>query len=315
MELRHLRSFIAVAEDLSFTQAAARVHVAQPALSVQVRQLEEEIGVTLFDRSRRAIRLTDAGVVLLAEARRLLAGLEQGVDLVRRTGTGAVGRLTIGFVPSASNGALPPMLRRFGTSHPDVALDLREMAPDALVRELHEHRIDLALLYLPFADTSLATAVVARESFVVALPEDHPLAARARIDVARLRDEPFVLPARHGMPGLRAQVLDICREAGFTPGAVQDDVWLVQTIVGLVAAGIGVALIPASAQAQQRRGVSYRPLRHRTAHAAELAAVWRVDDTSAVLRAFLAQVPSPHGADGTRRGGDGAPAGRRRGAP
>lgn len=293
MELRHLRSFIAVAEDLSFTRAATRLHFAQPALSVQIRQLEDDIGAALFDRSRRAIRLTAAGIVLLADARRLLTGLEQTADLVRRTGNGAVGRLTIGFVPSAINEALPPLLRRFGTTHPDVDLDLREMTPDALVRDLHEHRIDLALLYPPFEDASLATAVVAHESFVVALPEDHPLASRASIDVARLRDEPFVLPARHGMPGLHAQVLDICREAGFTPSAVQDDVWLVQTIVGLVAAGVGVAMIPASAQAQQRRGVVYRPLRHPTPHEVELAAVWRAADTSAVLQAFLAQVTTP----------------------
>ena len=287
MELRQLRYFVAVAEELSFTRAAARLHVAQPALSVQVRRLEDELGVELLDRSRRQVALTGAGEVLLGESRRLLTDLEQTVALVQRTGTGRIGRLSVGFVPSASNAALPPILRRFGATHPAVDLRLREMAPDALVRGLHEQRLDVCFLYLPFDDPSLATKVVSRESFVAALPEDHPLAARKRIDVKQLRGEPFVLPARHGMPGLHGQVLEICREAGFAPRPVQEDVWLVQTIVGLVAAGAGVALVPASAEALGRRGVVYRPLRHRTSHEVELAAVWRAEDPAPVLHAFL----------------------------
>ena len=129
MELRHLRYFVAVAEALSFTRAAERLHMAQPALSVQVRQLEDELGVSLFDRSRRTIALTEGGNVMLTEARRLLSQLDNAVDLVRRTGSGAVGRIAIGFVPSASNAALPPLLRHFSQTHPEVTMHLREMAP------------------------------------------------------------------------------------------------------------------------------------------------------------------------------------------
>lgn len=290
MELRQLRSFVAVAEELSFTRAAGRLHLAQPALSVQVRKLEDELGVELFDRTRRAIRLTDAGALLLREARALLRGVEATVELVRRAGSGTVGRLTVGFVPSASNTVLPPALRRFGTAHPGVTLHLREQAPDELVRALHEGRLDVALLYLPLDDPSLATAVVAREAFVVAIPADHALAARKRIDVRSLRDEAFILPARHGTPGLHAQVVAMCAAAGFTPRAVQEDVWLVQTIVGLVAAGVGIALVPASAEALGRRGVTYRPLRGTAEQRVELAAAWRQDDHSPVLRAFLDEV-------------------------
>jgi DNA-binding transcriptional LysR family regulator len=290
MELRHLRYFVAVAEELSFTRAAEHLRVAQPAISVQVRRLEDELGVALLDRSRRTVRLTEAGEVLLGEARRLLASVEQTERLVRRTGTGAVGRLTVGFVPSAANETLPPLLRGFAAAHPGVELTLREMAPDDLVRALHEGRIDVAFLYLPLDDPALDQAVVARESFVAALPRDHALAAGQRVDVARLAGERFILPARHGMPSLHAQVLDICREAGFTPQAAQDDVWLVQTIVGLVAAGAGVALVPESARALRRRGVVYRPLRGRTPHEVELAAVWRRDERRAAPRRFLEHV-------------------------
>ena len=289
MELRHLRYFVAVAEARSFTRAAGELRVAQPALSVQVRQLEAEVGVALVDRSRRAIALTEAGEVMLDESRRLLAQLDVAVRLVQRTGSGAVGRLAVGFVPSASNAALPPLLRRFRDAHPGVEVRLHELAPDALVRGTHEGRLDVSFLYLPFEDPTLAQAIVSREAFVAALPDDHPLTRRKRIGVEELADEPFVLPARHGMPGLHAQVLALCRRAGFAPRAAQDEVWLVQTMVGLVAAGGGVALVPESAQALGRRGVAYRPLRD-AGPPVELAAVWRRENAAPVLRAFLQTV-------------------------
>ena len=155
---------------------------------------------------------------------------------------------------------------------------------------MHAGDLDVCFLYLPFSDPSLDQAVISREEFVVALPADHPLAGQALVDVRDLRDEPFVIPAQHGMPGLNAQVLDICREAGFAPRAVHDDVWLVQTMVGLVAAGAGVALVPASARALMPDGVVYRLLREPVPHEVELAAVWRRDDQAPVLRAFVKEV-------------------------
>jgi DNA-binding transcriptional LysR family regulator len=290
MELRQLRYFIAVAEAQSFTRAAERLHIAQPALSVQVRRLEDELGVDLLDRSRRAIRLTAAGDIMLAEARRLLGALSHMTELARQAGSGDVGRLAIGFVPSAANEALPPILRRYRATHPGVALSLREMPPDLLVRGLHEGRLDVAFLYLPFDDPTLSTTTVAREAFVAALPADHPLATGERLDVARLAGEPFILPARHGMPGLHAEVLRLCREAGFSPRPVQEDVWLVQTIIGLVAAGIGVALLPSNVQALRHRDVAYKALAVDAPHAVELAAVWRRDHSSPVLLGFLEEL-------------------------
>jgi DNA-binding transcriptional LysR family regulator len=297
MELRHLRYFVAVAEQLSFTRAAALLHMAQPALSVQIRQLEDELGVELFDRSRRAIALTHAGETMLGESRRLLASLARSVDLVRRVGAGAIGSIAVGFVPSASNSVLPSLLRRFWEAHPDVAVTLREMAPGDLVDGLHAGNLDISFLYLPFSDPLLDHLVIVREPFVAALPFDHPLARETTVDVADLRDEPFVTPADHGMmPGLHAKVTAICHAAGFVPRAVQDDVWLVQTIVALVAAGVGVALVPSSSQAQARAGVVYRPLRPRSTHEAELAAVWRRTDQSPALGSFLAEMRSgPNG--------------------
>lgn len=288
VELRHLRYFVAVAEELSFTRAAERLHMAQPPLSTQIRALERALGVELFDRSRRAIALTDAGELLLAEARPLLVQVEQALAAVARAGTGEAGRLTVGFVPSASVATLPDHLRAFRARYPRVELFLREMAPDELIAALHGGGIDLAVLYLPFADARLAARTILREPLVAALPAEHRLAegAAAPLRVADLRDEPFVLPARHHMPGLNAGVLETCRRAGFEPQAVQKDVWLMQTVLGLVAAGIGVALVPASVEKLGRSGVAFRPLLD-PGPAVEMGAFWRADDRSATLRNFV----------------------------
>jgi DNA-binding transcriptional LysR family regulator len=292
MELRHLRYFVAVAEARSFTRAAREIHVAQPALSVQVRQLEAEVGVALLDRSRRAVALTDAGEVMLAEARRLLAQLEVAVRAVRRTGEGTLGRLAVGFVPSAANATLPGLLRSFRQSHPDVRVHLHELAPDALVRDVQAGRLDVGFLYGPFQNAGLEQQAVAREPFVAALPDGHPLSSGATVSVGALADEAFILPARHGLPGLNAQVLAICHAAGFVPRPAHDDVWLVQTIVALVASGSGVALVPASARALGRQGVTYRSLAE--AHEpAELIAVWRRAGRSAATAAFATSLAAP----------------------
>jgi len=288
VELRHLRYFVAVAEELSFTRAAERLHMAQPPLSTQMRALERALGVELFDRSRRAIALTAAGEVLLGEARRLLVQVEQALAATTRAGTGEVGRLTVGFVPSASVGPLPELLRVFRGRHPGVELFLRELPPDDLVAGLQAGALDLAVLYLPVAEPALAELTIAREPLVAALPQGHRLArARSPLRLASLRAEPFVLPARHHMPGLHARVLESCRRAGFEPRAVQDDVWLLQTVLGLVAAGLGVALVPASVEKLGRAGVAFRPLRD-PGPPVELGALWRADDRSAALRNLVA---------------------------
>jgi DNA-binding transcriptional LysR family regulator len=288
VELRHLRYFVAVAEELSFTRAAERLHIAQPPLSTQIRNLEAALGVALFDRSRRQVALTDAGELLLEESRRLLTQIEQALSATRTAGEGEAGRLTIGFIPSASTSTLPGHLRAFRRRHPGVELFLRELPPDELAAQLHAGALDLCFLYLPFDDPRLEQVVVAREPLVAALPEDHRLARSTRVlRLADLRDEPFVLPARHHMPGLHARVLAACRSAGFEPEPVQRDVWLLQTVLGLVAAGLGVALVPESIRDAYSTGVAFRPLRD-AGDPVELGAVWRADDASPTLRNFVA---------------------------
>jgi DNA-binding transcriptional LysR family regulator len=287
MDLRRLRYFVAVAEEQSFNRAAKRLHMAQPPLSTQIKQLENELGVQLFERTSRGVRLTEAGELLLEEAQRIFVQLDQTVSIVRRVGHGEVGRLTLGFVPSASNEALPTILRAFRDRFPEVELFLREMRPDRIVQRLHDGQIDAGFLYLPLEDASLNIECVSREALVLALPETHSLASEPEVELRALADEPFILPARYQrMPGLYGQVTETCRRAGFVPDAVQKDVWLMQTIVGLVAAGIGVALVPASVRNLRRTGVVYRPVRG-LSPTVELGVIWRREDTGAVLSSFL----------------------------
>ena len=286
MDLRRLRYFVAVAEELSFRRAAERLRMAQPPLSTQIKQLEGALGVGLFDRTGRGIRLTEAGSFLLGEARRLLAQVDQTVDLTRRVGHGRVGRLTVGFLPSIGHGVLPSVLREFRASFPEVDLQLRELNPDQQVQELHDKRIDVGFLYLPLEDRALSIRPVFSETLVVALPEQHPLADEPDVPLHALSDEPFILPPQHRVPGCYSQIMKACHQAGFSPRAVQKDVWLMQTSVDLVAAGIGVALVAGSLRNLGRSGVVYKTLRD-LSPPLEIGVVWPRGEESPVLRSFL----------------------------
>lgn len=261
--------------------------MSQPPLSSQIKQLETELGIQLFQRTNRGVRMTEAGELLLGEACRIFVHVDQTISMVQRMGHGKVGRLTLGFVPSASNEALPPILNAFRERFPDVELFLREMRPDLVVQRLRDGQIDAGFLYLPLEDTSLAIECVSHEPLVLALPENHPLASETRVKLQTLAKEPFILPARYGqMPGLYGQVTEWCRQAGFVPNAVQKDVWLMQTIVGLVASGMGVALVPASVRNLPRKGVVYKSV-HGLSPTVKLGMVWRHNHLSTVLHSFL----------------------------
>jgi DNA-binding transcriptional LysR family regulator len=288
MNFQRLRYFVVVAEELNFSRAAERLHMAQPPLSYQIKRLEEELGAQLFHRTKRSVRLTDAGRLLLVEARGLLVHAEQTASVVHRVGQGEVGRLSVGFVPSAANQILPPLLRTFGERFPSVELLLREVDPDRLLGSLGDGRVDVGFLYLPFEADSLDSRPVSREPFVAALPDTHPLADEPRVTLEALAEEPFVLTPRYQEAGLRDKIVAHCRRAGFEPRVVQE-AWLMQTTVSLVAGGIGVTLVPASLQNLQRTGVVYKQIEGMSPEI-ELGVVWPRDAPSAVLRAFLGVV-------------------------
>jgi DNA-binding transcriptional LysR family regulator len=289
MDLRRLQYFVAVAEELSFRRAAERLQMTQPPLSSQIQQLEKELEVKLFDRTGRGLRLTEAGRFLLEDACRLLIQVRQTADMTRRIGHGRVGRPTIGFLPSIGHGPLPDVLREFRAHFPEVDLLLRELNPDQQVQALHDKRVDVGFLYLPLEDSALSIEPVFREPLIVALPEQHPLADKPQVPLYALSDEPFILPPQHRVPGCYGQIMKACHQAGFSPKAVQKDVWLMQTTVDLVAAGIGVALVAGTLRNLSRAGVVYKTLQD-PSPVVEIGVVWRCGDDRPVLRSFLDMV-------------------------
>ena len=285
MELRTLNYFVAVAEELHFGRAARRLNLSQPPLSLQIRHLEEELEVKLFNRTKRHVELTPAGRVLLEEARSLLAGAEHAAAAARQADRGQTGRLTLGFIYASAFTLLPQIVQRFRTISPGVELNLLEMTTQEQIEALRCRRIDVAVLRVPLDTPWLVSRVVFSEPFVAALPTERGLTAAETVELAALRDESFVIFSRNLPVDFYGLTVDCCREAGFEPRIVQEAA-LIHTIVGLVSAGIGVALVPASANYIQIPGVTFRPLAQR-APRAEIAVATRSDDHAPILRAFL----------------------------
>ncbi|HEU4454256.1 MAG TPA: LysR family transcriptional regulator [Longimicrobium sp.] len=258
IELRHLRYFAAVAEELHFGRAARRLGMAQPPLSQQIGRLEEMLGCALFTRRPR-VALTPAGEALLSVARRSLAQVAQGVETTRRAGRGEAGVLRVGFAASVMLAPLPAVIRAFRERHAGVELRLRELSTSAQVQALADGTIDVGFLREPAPDAEIVSEPVAREPFVAVLPPAHPLAGRRGISLEELAEEPFVHFPREVAPTLHDQVMALCRQAGFAPRVVQvAQEWL--TIIGLVESGLGVSLAPASFRRLRWGGVRYVPL-------------------------------------------------------
>ena len=286
MELRHLRYFVTVAEELHFGRAAEKLHISQPPLSTQIRSLEEDLGVTLLHRTQRHVSLTQAGHAFLLEARQILARLEQAVLVTRRASRGEIGELVIGFISVADYNVLPAVLRQFRQRFPLVNLTLRESTTDAQIRDLIDGRIDVGFVLPPTDEPALESICIVREPLVVALPERHPLAHRAgKLALAKLRDAPFILFPRPMAPGLYDDVVSFCRAAGFSPRVEQEAIQM-QTIVSLVSAELGVALIPASLTNLRRTGVTYKRLRE-ASPLTEIHLTWRRGDDLPALRVFV----------------------------
>jgi DNA-binding transcriptional LysR family regulator len=283
VELRHLRYFVAVAEERHFGRAARRLHIAQPPLSRQIHALEAELGFALFDRSRRKVELTTAGEAFLSHARRVFETLEIGISAARRAASGRSGRITIAYPSSVAFSGLYEILRVFHTRSPSVEVSLRESPPQEQLEALKDGRIDVGFLRGPMHDDELASQEVKSEPLVVALPSRHPLAARARLSLEMLKEEPFVsFPRRRG-PAFFDFLMRLCHDAGFAPNIVQEAPYL--DLVGLVAAGFGVAIVPASVKQARRPGVVFRPIAGAPRTYVHVA--WLPGNGSAVVRSFL----------------------------
>jgi DNA-binding transcriptional LysR family regulator len=286
IELRHLRYFVAVAEELHFGRAAQRLHISQPPLSMQILALERAVGTQLLNRTQRRVNLTEAGKHFLDESRQILARVETASSDARRAERGELGQLAVGFVTIADYNVLPPVLRQFRELYPAVRLTLKESTTDAQLADLNAGRIDVGFLLPPVTDDSLHIEPVLREPLLAALPARHPLALRVGpISLSELAISPFILFPRAMAPGLYDAIVTFCRGAGFSPRVDQEAIQM-QTIVSLVSAEMGVALIPASMENLQRTGVTYKPLRE-TSPQVETALAWRKSDTLPALSLFL----------------------------
>lgn len=288
IDVRQLRQFVAVAEELNFRRAAERLHMTQPPLSQTIRSLEEELGTLLFVRTRRKVELTQPGRVLLDQSHRVLSQMARALDAARGAAQGMTGRLSVGFVPSSTYEILPAILRQFRSRHPAIDLHLEELATVDQTDALLQHRIDVALNRPPtFFTAGIVQETLVRERLIAALPADHPLAARRKLRLRDLREERFLLIAPRWGTGYHTRVLNACEEAGFVPRVVQEPKYM-HTIVGLVAAGMGVALVPHSLARLTPKGCVYRVLADRSsALSVDLGAAWHESDAAPALHAFL----------------------------
>jgi DNA-binding transcriptional LysR family regulator len=286
VELRHLSSFIAVAEELHFGRAARRLQMAQPPLSQQIRQLEKELGVQLFERSTRSVRLTSAGEAFLKPVRTVLEDLDIAQRVAKAAGRGEYGRVTVGFAGASSHATLPRLTRAVRAAHPGIELVMRgQTYANRALAGVADGTLDLGFVRLPITQHGVEHRVIGEEELVCALPSDHPLARQSSITVADLADEPFVsFPARTGS-SLRDVTLQTCEAAGHHPRIVQEapDSY---TILALVAMGVGVTLTLTSCMHIQQTGLVYRPLSG-TPVVLQAAIAWRADNPSAALHSVL----------------------------
>ena len=285
-ELRHLKYFVAVAEELHFGRAAARLGIAQPPLSQQIQRLESQIGAQLFRRNRRHVELTASGALLLPEARSLLRHAEHVAQRVRQAERGDAGTVHLGFVSSAAHEVLPRLLRALRERAPGIVVEPDELATSEQIAALDDGSLDVGVVRVPLLAPGLAMHPLITEPLVAALPDFHPLAGRKRIALSALADEPFVLWARRHNHMFHDMVIAACTDAGFRPQIAQEAGEL-GTILGLVAGGLGVSLVPASTQRARAEGIVCLPLQGQSVEIA-LALAWKDDRRMPIVDTLIA---------------------------
>jgi DNA-binding transcriptional LysR family regulator len=286
MELRHLRYFVGVAEALSFTKAAEKLHTAQPSLTRQIKDLEEELGVRLLHRTKQKVTLTDEGRSFLVDAKRLLALAAETVQSVRRLHSGETRALNIGYVNNLFHDLLPKTLASFHQSFPTVSVNLFDLSCGEQFRALEDGKLDLGFvgLHEPIARRGLEFRRIASYRTIAALPKDNPLAAETTIELKALAPMFFIGMSEASYPGYRDWLTKTCRRAAFTPKVLQD-VDLERTMIHAVAAGLGVALVPEQLKELEHGNVIFRPVLPTVAM--EGCVAWRNENLSPPLQAYV----------------------------
>ncbi len=285
MELKHLTSFVAVASQLSFIRAANQLYISQPALTGQIQKLEEELGVQLFERNRRSVKLTDAGRIFLADAKSILFQTKQATERVQKASRGEIGTLRIGFVSSAALAIVPNIVIEFRKQKPGVTLDLINLRTVSQVKGLLGKTLDIGFVRLPLSNDRLNITVIHRERFSVVLPKGHRYAEAKHLRISQLRDEPFIAYGRRWAPGFFDSVVQMCTREGFSPNIVQETGEM-YTAIALVAAGAGLAILPQSVVLAQPNSVAMKTL-PKSVGQSEIAIATRAGDESPLLQSFV----------------------------
>lgn len=289
LQLTQVRCFVAVAEELHFGRAAARLNMTQPPLSRQIQLLEHALGVALLERTSRHVRLTQAGIVFLPEARRLLRGAEDAVLAARRAGRGALGQIAIGFTPSSSYDFLPRLISALQAEYPDIELILEEMITRDQITALTSNRLDLAFVRPPFGATDVTFQPVRSERIVAALPAHHPLASHEALTPMDLDGQDLIMYSVLGGGYFHDLVQRLLVSANIQPRLIHH-LTQIHALLSLVRSGVGMALIPESASRLDIGNVICRPLAFGDDILAELYMAHRAQDTSPLLRSVMAVV-------------------------
>jgi len=288
MDFRHIQQFVVLAETLNFRRAAEKLHMAQPPLSISIRKLEQELGVDLFDRGKDGVKLTKSGEAALEEAQKALFHANQFKLAAQAASTGVGGRLRIGFVGSATHEVLPKLIARFRRAFAGVELDLREATSIRIMDELMQEQMDVGVVRIPVASGSgIRLTTLQTETFVLAVARSHPLADQSSVKLKDLAEKEFILYAGSDAPGLRMAALHACQLRGFMPKVVQEAIQ-VQTVLSLVEANMGVALVPSISKRFVSRSVVYKTLIDFPASASiGISLAWKESTQSQAVRNFI----------------------------
>ncbi|CAK8584096.1 HTH-type transcriptional regulator BenM [Priestia megaterium] len=280
MELRQLQYFIAVAEELNFSRAAERVKITQPPLSLQIQNLEKELDIVLFYRNKRQVKLTDAGKLFYTEVCKIFNHLERAVEDAKRTQHGEIGTIRVGFVGSATYDILPSILREFRNLYSEVEVHLFEMSTPMQLEALHEGEIDIGVLRPPVNDEIIHTEIVSTVPCVLAVPKQHPLLKIKNVSLSDLKTYPFVMLSRKTWSNLYDEILGLCNPI------IQQEALEFQTVIGLVAAKLGIAVVPQSAVNLHTQDVVYLDLDDQLP-VASMGIAWRQKDQSPLVQSFI----------------------------
>lgn len=291
MDLRHLKYFIAVAEELNIGRAALRLHISQPPLTRQIQQLEEELGVLLLVRTPRGVELTQAGEMFLEEARNIRSLVEQAIERTKRAGQGKLGRIDIGIFGTGILSAIPKLLQIFRDAHPDVRVVLHTMSKDEQIEALRQKRISVGFNRMLAQQHDLTNELIIQERLYLAVNQSHPLSGQKAVSFNELAKYPLVMFPTGARPNFVDRVIELCRAAGFAP-EISQIVGDAVTGVALVAGGFGITVVPESVVTLTPPGIVYIPFADTQSATVDLSCIYRKDDHSPILLAFRGAIQS-----------------------